>query len=87
MFVNTQCAFYVAQNQSAFYVLRVARQPVRRKYVDSILIHARHHEPFHRNHRRRAAAALALTPATAHASACDASQQIRLSVGDRQIDR
>jgi|GEM_PF-5836921 len=34
-----------------------------------------------------AAAALALTPATAHASACDASQQIRLSVGDRQIDR
>lgn len=33
------------------------------------------------------AAALALTLATAHASACDASQQIRLSVGDRQIDR
>ena len=33
------------------------------------------------------AAALALTPATAHASACDTSQQIRLSVGDRQIDR
>ena len=34
-----------------------------------------------------AAIALALTFATAHASACDASQQIRLSVGDRQIDR
>ena len=33
------------------------------------------------------AAALTLTLATAHASACDASQQIRLSVGDRQMDR